>query len=288
MDRFEFRADGLTESQARQLKGLKQPSRFSPGVAAWTIAIAAVAYTVSPTNSYIFNRPSEIKLVSSIGSDSTTVSGTVDDPRIETVTLEVNGVQSSVPVESGKFTSRVPLYSRESTIAVSGASIPSQSVKIIPQAGSSSFPGQVKIGSPSTDKSVSVSGTLDNPQITTVTIDVNGASKTVPVKNGNFTSSVPLAAGENTIQATAAGVLSHAIKVTLSTTPSGPTNSTQPSGDCKRIDCDCDSVEFGLLTKQYRLECRKTETELIRLCKETGKVQGKCHSTASGPKAWPQ
>lgn len=58
-------------------------------------------------------------------------------------------------------------------------------------------------------------------------------------------------------------------------------------GDCQEIDCDCDNVEFGLLTPEFREECRATERALIEQCFALGRIEGTCHATASGPQATP-
>jgi PASTA domain-containing protein len=53
------------------------------------------------------------------------------------------------------------------------------------------------------------------------------------------------------------------------------------------INCDCEHVEAGLLTNQYRDQCKKAETALIDQFKQTGTVTGKCDSVAQGPNAKP-
>lgn len=58
-------------------------------------------------------------------------------------------------------------------------------------------------------------------------------------------------------------------------------------GDCGRIDCDCNNVESGITTREYRETCRARESELRIHCEITGELLGSCHPAASGPDAWP-
>jgi len=53
------------------------------------------------------------------------------------------------------------------------------------------------------------------------------------------------------------------------------------------IDCDCEHVEFGLLTKEYRLQCIRAEAAAWARYYETGEL-GKCDSVAQGPNARPK
>lgn len=54
------------------------------------------------------------------------------------------------------------------------------------------------------------------------------------------------------------------------------------------IDCDCNHVEAGLLTRQYYNECLKTQSALMDQYRKTGKVVGTCNSVAQGPNARPK
>lgn len=60
--------------------------------------------------------------------------------------------------------------------------------------------------------------------------------------------------------------------------------------DCGAINCDCDNLDFGILTGPYRDECRAAEAALKQLCAERGYLTKNdvCHPTASGPNPWPQ
>jgi hypothetical protein len=53
---------------------------------------------------------------------------------------------------------------------------------------------------------------------------------------------------------------------------------------CDAISCDCDNLDFGILTGPYRDECRAAEQALKNACSASGgQIQGSCHPTASGP-----
>jgi hypothetical protein len=52
---------------------------------------------------------------------------------------------------------------------------------------------------------------------------------------------------------------------------------------CAPINCDCDNLEFGILTGAYQDECRGVERQLLDLCRAAGRIEGTCHPTASGP-----
>ncbi|HXI99986.1 MAG TPA: hypothetical protein VNH44_02110 [Micropepsaceae bacterium] len=75
-------------------------------------------------------------------------------------------------------------------------------------------PGEIRITQPAdgvaTNASVvALAGEVENPRIDTITLNVNGAARTVPVAGGKFAASVPLIPGENTIQATAGGIVAN-------------------------------------------------------------------------------
>jgi hypothetical protein len=58
---------------------------------------------------------------------------------------------------------------------------------------------------------------------------------------------------------------------------------------CNRINCDCDNLSWGLLTRAYRRTCRATEQEMKETCEETrGLLKNKCHSIATGPNPFPK
>lgn len=94
-------------------------------------------------------------------------------------------------------------------------------------------------------------------------------------------------AEERHLQQTATKATRHA-KDQRETDPAGDAAERRKLADCTRIDCDCAGVDAGLLTGPFRKECRQAEGALKRACSERGKLSGRCHPTASGPRAWPQ
>ena len=50
------------------------------------------------------------------------------------------------------------------------------------------------------------------------------------------------------------------------------------------IDCDCEHVDAGLLTREYRLQCIRAEAQAWRQFYETGEL-GKCDPVTKGPNA---
>lgn len=59
---------------------------------------------------------------------------------------------------------------------------------------------------------------------------------------------------------------------------------------CGAIDCDCKSIEAGVLSGGWRLQCRNTESAMKAKCEEVGywtPAMGYCDPTVHGPKAFP-
>jgi hypothetical protein len=54
------------------------------------------------------------------------------------------------------------------------------------------------------------------------------------------------------------------------------------------IDCDCQNISAGLLTRAYQRECLQIEANLKSQFREAKRVIGRCHSVASGPNAKPK
>jgi len=58
---------------------------------------------------------------------------------------------------------------------------------------------------------------------------------------------------------------------------------------CGRINCDCNNIDAGIITNDYRRICRDVEAELKLQCEiNKEEIEGTCHDTASGPNAWPK
>ena len=60
------------------------------------------------------------------------------------------------------------------------------------------------------------------------------------------------------------------------------------SANQSMINCDCENVSAGLLTRQYQQQCREVENRLREQLTRTGNVTGKCDAVASGPNARPK
>ncbi|HKO44668.1 MAG TPA: hypothetical protein VJU84_15420 [Pyrinomonadaceae bacterium] len=54
------------------------------------------------------------------------------------------------------------------------------------------------------------------------------------------------------------------------------------------INCDCENISAGLLTKPYQQQCVDIENSLKAELARTGQLVRKCDQTASGPNAWPK
>jgi|GEM_PF-5944049 len=157
-----------------------------------------------------------------------TVSGAVDDPAVTTAALTLNsGAAQIIPVIGGTFSQNVALANGDNTISVVAADRAGNSSTASPTTVTldTSRPG-VTVTSPANNlrtnvAAQNVTGTVDDPFITSVTLLVNGVSQTVAVAPGGaFNKTVTLAAGANTIEVRATNAAattgtSGAITVTL-------------------------------------------------------------------------
>lgn len=105
--------------------------------------------------------------------------------------------------------------------------------------------------------------------------------------NGVVTLPVPSTAGPVRIIVRRPGKPDVAVETPV-VSRGGPKPATADGGDpCGPINCDCDNLEFGLLTGEYRRECRAAEAALKAQCAQTKRIEGTCHPTASGPNPYP-
>jgi hypothetical protein len=51
---------------------------------------------------------------------------------------------------------------------------------------------------------------------------------------------------------------------------------------CDLIDCDCEHIEAGLLTRPWRSACRGEEASARAHCRETGQIR-RCHMVGPNP-----
>ncbi len=60
---------------------------------------------------------------------------------------------------------------------------------------------------------------------------------------------------------------------------------SQPPAVCRKIDCNCDGIEAGLLTGPWRQQCRQEQADLLARCVRDGAISGRC--ITAGPGAFP-
>ena len=123
MKKLHFRLDGFTKEDSRRWKKRTHPSSTAVNTAVWTTntvvwtaAIIAVIYAI--------NHPGQIKITSPSSGTTTdntviTVTGTVENSRVETIVLDVNGFPHTVMVNNKEFTLNVPLIRGKNTIQAS-------------------------------------------------------------------------------------------------------------------------------------------------------------------------
>jgi hypothetical protein len=83
-------------------------------------------------------------------------------------------------------------------------------------------------------------------------------------------------------------------KLWPNTLPPRPTSRATPSpansGPRKGgpIDCDCENLDFGIITREYRKVCRAAEAKLRAEYARTGRITGKCDAAAQVPNPHPR
>ena len=191
-------------------------------------------------------------------SEAYDVYGTVThSAAVTTTTLYLNGAANEIELnleseESGRyaysFNEAITLREGENTLAVEGIDGfgNSGSSNTISVTLDTTAP-EVKITTPATgyltnQDSVVVTGTVDDPTVTEIALDVNGTEQTIVVTEGSFSEEISLIEGTNTIEASAVDPLgnegsSETIVVTHNeaaptvsiTSPSGGTNTNSTS-----------------------------------------------------------
>ena len=168
-----------------------------------------------------------------------TIEGTVAaTPLLDEATLTVNGVSKTITVSDGVFSEQVSLVIGDNILTVSVSNVMgTDSDSITVTRGSTPV---VDITSPLNGAifqatPITVEGTVDAiPEVTEATLTLNGNASTITVTNGEFSETVDLAVGENTIVVSATNVAgastSPFIAVTLNEeappTPPPPPSST--------------------------------------------------------------
>ncbi|MFC2038478.1 Ig-like domain-containing protein [Chloroflexota bacterium] len=144
---------------------------------------------------------------------SQTVSGTVTG-NVSAVNLILNGTSQSLSVSGGNFTASVTLSERTNNIAVTAYTGGNEgNSDFMGTSGSilvtlDTTPPVVSVSSPVSGSLVStatstVSGTIDDPCVSTANLTLNSVSQSIPVAGGNFSQTVTLVSGSNTITVTA-------------------------------------------------------------------------------------
>jgi len=196
----------------------------------FTVSSAPVVSITSPANGLVTNNP------------TVTVSGTVfAAPALSEATLVVNGIRTTISVVNTAFSQSVTLIEGSNTIAVTATneSGDTGSSGVITVTLDTTAP-TISLASPTpglfvNTASLTVSGTIDDPSVTTATLTLNGADQILPVQARSFSRTVVLEDGDNTISVSAAdtaGVTgtTGTIAVTLDTDAPAVTVTSPASG----------------------------------------------------------
>jgi Glucodextranase, domain B len=173
--------------------------------AAGHIATATISVTHTRMPHVTITSPADL---SYLGITPTTISGTVDDPTVATVTI--NSIVT--PVTGGNFSMPLPLAEGPNTVTVTAASSAGALASATVTVTLDTTPPRVTITSPAdqfttADDSISVAGIVNDIVVGTVNDEQARVSvKSVPAAVANRTflaSTVPLVPGVNIIQAVA-------------------------------------------------------------------------------------
>lgn len=192
--------NGLFTAQARLAAGENSIRVSAGGLAAQLVS------SEDDTQVHSIADVGVIKIASPADQASTdaaiiTVSGTVENESVPSLTLTVNGSSQVVPVSHGDFVSDVSLGPGENTIVASVGRATDEVVSYFIL-----NPGKIEITSPSQGMSIdsmtaTITGTVENRDVPTATLTLNGTSQVVPIEDGLFEARLPVSPGENTIHA---------------------------------------------------------------------------------------
>lgn len=149
-----------------------------------------------------------------VGSQGITVSGTVDDPAVTNVNLVHNaGVPLTVTVVNGRFSQDIAIAVGANTLGVSATDVAGNSATATTSVTLDTSKPEVTVTSPlhnslTRSSSITVSGTVSDPSISTATVLINGvAQPAITVSaDGSFGKVFALGAGTSTIEVTAQDV----------------------------------------------------------------------------------
>ena len=151
------------------------------------------------------------------------VTGRVVNPRGDPIALTVNRSPIRVQITPGGFTAQVPLVSGENLIEASipGASDQIRLIRLVRR--------EVRIvivspkdGTTTRQRTILVTGRVDNADVGAITLTVNGNQTQVSLRVGEFRTEVRLSPGKNFIQASLGRVMSQGVNVTLQTGGDSP------------------------------------------------------------------
>jgi glucodextranase-like protein len=190
-------------------------------IAGNTGASEAVAVTVLPAPTVSMSAPANLSFTSI---SPVTVRGTVDDPN---ATVAINGI--SAPLNAGSFATLVPLTEGINTLTAVATSAAGNSGTASVSVTLDTTPPHVTIDSPApgaggvtTDATVTVSGAVNDIVVGTINdqdaqVTVNGV--VAQVANRTYAAAgVPLAVGQNTIQAIARDRVGNAATASITIT----------------------------------------------------------------------
>jgi uncharacterized protein YfaP (DUF2135 family) len=139
---------------------------------------------------------------------SLAVSGTVSDDITE-ATLVHNGVSRVIPVSSDRFGTTITLVEGTNTIVVTATHLGNTGSSGVVTVTRDTSPPSISLTSPApglfvNTASLAVSGTVDDPGVTTATLTLNGIDEIIPVVARTFSRTVTnLNNGQNTIAVSA-------------------------------------------------------------------------------------
>ena len=178
------------------------------------------------SNEVVINRlpvPTLIVIIAPKGGQtqrsSVRVSGTIANPRGQTVTLTVNDAARTLSAANGRFATDVALTIGDNRIRASQGDAVSNEVVVNRRA----LPTLIEITSPGSgptrSSSVKVSGTVANPQGRSISLAINDSSRSADIINGRFALDVELAFGDNHIRASQGDAVSNEVVVTRLSAP---------------------------------------------------------------------
>jgi hypothetical protein len=144
---------------------------------------------------------------------SVKVIGTVTNPQGRSLSIAINNSSRSAEIINGGFALDVELAVGDNRIRASQGGVVSNEVVV----SRLSSPTSIRIISPQTgrtgDSSVTVTGLITNPHGPTITLTVNGFSRTLRIVNNGFAADVQLNMGDNRIQASQVEAVSNEISL---------------------------------------------------------------------------